>query len=309
MDESVMLLLEDFKAWQESRASGSKQTSVKYYADAYEFVENYGHPLYADKAVLEKWFTETQKQVSNATANRKLSALRALFKYLAVKNVRPDDPSSTLEALPINHRLPRPVEHNDILKIIDYINKHLEDSKWMYQDLAIFEILYGSGLRRSECATLKYENIITSTTLRVVGKGNKERITIITEPEFKAIVNWSAKLTNTDPDPKVFWTLKREKWDSYLFFSPDGTAYAERADPGHYIYLRIKAYADILGIDVEPHKLRHSFGTNLHNNGVDLADIAQVMGHEDVRTTQGYAEVGNRVLNRIRERHSRNSEH
>jgi site-specific recombinase XerD len=318
MLDGLTLLLDDFKGWVEGRTWGGKETAKKYVADAKQFVAKYGHPQHASPQTINQWFEAISKSVARSTANRKLAAIKALFRFLRVRGIRADDPTTDVEVHTLELPLPKPIEHSEILRIVTYIREHLGDNFWMRQDLALMEILYGSGLRRSECATLRLTNIRSHDCMSVVGKRHKERLTIITKPEFDAIAAWTVSkfqspatnqlLQAGQSTVDVFWSIRRDNPNAPLFYTRKNRPFLDHKDPGHYVYLRVKEYGKLLGIEIQPHRLRHSFATELDNNGADLGDIAEVMGHEDMRTTRRYSALNQKGLRAILRHHSRTAD-
>jgi site-specific recombinase XerD len=309
--ESLDLLLNEYRKWVTIYGPQVSESSAKKYAaDAREFAYKYAHPAHATVAICRKWFEEAAAEAAPSTVNRKLSALKALFLFSQDMKMRLDNPIQGIKMLPIPDRLPKPVEHMDILKLLECCRFHAKTDVWAKQDLLIIEMLYGSGLRREEAATLKLGNIKSSEVLTVIGKGNKERMTIITDSEFDALVWWILAITGRDDLMQTmgaengFWFLHKEEPLHPIFWTPKGPV-MEMSDPGHYLWERITLRAKQCNIRVTPHMLRHSFGTELTNNGAGLFEVAEVMGHKDPRTTKGYTRRSLVGLRKIRSAHTR----
>jgi site-specific recombinase XerD len=312
MNNTKDLILDEYKKWVTHYGPRISETSAKKYAaDVRDFIDAHGHPAYVTEATCRQWFESVASKAAASTVNRKLSALKALFQFTLEKKMRDDDPLINLKMLRVPQRLPKPVAHPDILKLVAYLRHKRESEAWALQDLLIVEMLYGSGLRREEAATLRLANIKTSEVLNVIGKGNKERMTIITDPEFEVLVDWVLVMANREDLVKelgrenAFWFIHKEHPSQPIFWTAKLSPVLELSDPGHYLWERLTLRAKECGVRVTPHMLRHSFGTELSNNGTGLAEVAEVMGHEDPRTTRGYRLRNLHGLRVIRNAHTR----
>jgi integrase/recombinase XerC len=305
--DATKYLLADYQHWLAARMAPG--TTKKYMADALSFVKQCGHPLYVDKRRAALWYTKECTDTKPNTSNRKLAAIRALYRYLQEYELREDDPTAALPERRKDRALPNPIEHATMIELLETLWKTRDKSKQQQQDLAILEVLYGSGLRRDECARLRLSNIVNENVLRVMGKGRKERLTVITGPELKAVMEWMAMQTGNIPGGKLlaewFWKLKAATPEMPLFYSEQGKPFLDYADPGHQVWLRVRQYAEDLRLPLRPHRFRHSFGTELVENEVPLQDVADVMGHESINTTRGYVARGERGLRLIKQRHAR----
>jgi integrase/recombinase XerC len=158
--ESLDLLLNEYTKWVVTYGPRVSESSAKKYtADAREFAHKYAHPAHATPAICRRWFEEVAAKAAPSTVNRKLSAVRALFSFSLDMKMRSDNPTEGIKMLRVPERLPKPVEHQDILKLIACCRHFSKEDIWAKQDLLIVEMLYGSGLRREEAATLRLSNI------------------------------------------------------------------------------------------------------------------------------------------------------
>lgn len=308
-------LLVGFENWAVNQGPGvSEKTARRYERIAGKFIEEVGDPRAAGRDEVERWFEKAHDGAAPSTTNLKIAAIRALFAYLRYTGMREDDPSQRVRMKKVPDRLPRPISHEDIKKVIAHIRQ--SPDPLARQDLAMVEALYGSGLRREEAATLRLRHIVDRGQMRIIGKGDKERVTIITEPEFFAIRDWvlfqawgeeglSPDKHERDAD---FWWITKNDPDRPLFYNVAGVPLTDLKDPGHYIYERWRRNAEAAGVKGTPHALRHSFGTELLNGGADLASVSMVMGHDDIRTTRVYTELQSRGLRALQNAHARNSD-
>ncbi|RYG26049.1 tyrosine recombinase XerC [bacterium] len=204
-----------------------------------------------------------------ATRARKLSTLRAFCKYLVTQGLAASDPTERLEP-PIRRRaLPRGIgatEAGDLMA-----------APLKMRDRALLELLYGAGLRVSEAAGLDLGDLdLPGRAARVKGKGAKERMVVFGEPCRKAIEAYIAeeRVTPTSGNP--------------LFTNTKGGRLTVRS-----MHTAVKASAEAAGLPsgLSPHGLRHSFATHLLDGGADLKSVQQLLGHEDLSTTQVYTHV------------------
>jgi site-specific recombinase XerD len=159
---------------------------------------------------------------------------------------------------------------------------------------------------------------VSPEVLRVIGKGNKERLTILTDAAYWAVLDWwyyrcfntravyrDGKLNKEEVER---WFTPTVRADAIPLFKTSQKPFVEYKDPGHQIWLRVRELAKEIHIDARPHRFRHSFGTELVDKDVPLQDVADVMGHESIQTTRGYVDRGERGLKAIRQKHSRTEE-
>ena len=158
-----------------------------------------------------------------------------------------------------------------------------------HRNKAIIEVLYGCGLRVSELVTLKISNIyVKDEFIRVIGKGNKERLIPISESTLKSI----------------FLYVKGERVHQSINAKYTDTVFINRRGNGlsrQMIFLIIKELADKAGIkkNIGPHTIRHSFATHLLEGGADLRAVQQMLGHASINTTEIYTHVSDQYLREV----------
>lgn len=220
---------------------------------------------------------------TSRTVARKIAALRRFFVWSIRKGWATVDPTQGVHTPKTKGRLPRPL---DEATVVTLLTTEDEDApQWRrLRDRAVLEILYGSGLRVSEVCSLNMASCESSGhTLRVMGKGSKERLVPLSAPAQDAIQQWL--------------TVRREvvgdaSGDS-LFLSSRGKPIARR-DVARLLD-EACARAGIAG-GTHPHALRHSFATHLMDNGADTRSIQELLGHSDAATTQRYTHVSKERL-------------
>ncbi|MEO6838655.1 MAG: tyrosine-type recombinase/integrase [Ginsengibacter sp.] len=215
-----------------------------------------------------------ENKISSKTINRKISSLKTFFKYhLKLKNIVVS-PLSGITSLKVSRRLPSFIDQNDIHTLMN--NDYFPDTFEGKTDYLIFEILYQTGIRRSELINLKERNIDThSGTIKVLGKGNKERIIPINN-ELIAIINeYISEKRIQLPELAV----------SYLLVNKKGKPLYPK-----YVYNVVQSYLGKVSTNQRksPHILRHSFATHLTNNGAQINAIKELLGHSSLAATQIY---------------------
>ncbi len=219
---------------------------------------------------------------SPVTRARKLSTLRTFVKFLRSTNRIDHDPTETLEAPIRRKKLPKalsPLQTNDLLE---------QDAagKSPLRDRALLELMYAAGLRASEVVGVNLADIdFRERSLRVRGKGSKERIALFGLAAQEAIESYIAKERNElHPHPREAGSVPAEA----LFLNPKGGRLSTRT-----VQNVVKRWALRAGLPPEtsPHTLRHSFATHLLDGGADLKSVQQLLGHESLATTQVYTHL------------------
>ncbi len=220
---------------------------------------------------------------TSRTVARKIAALRRFFVWNIRKGQINLDPTQGVHTPTTKGRLPRPLDEATVVTLL--ITEDEDAPHWRrVRDRAVLEILYGSGLRVSEVCSLTIASCESSgNTLRVMGKGSKERLVPLSAPAQHAIHEWLTVRTEV---------MGETSGDS-LFLSSRGKPIARR-DVARLLD-EACARAGIAG-GTHPHALRHSFATHLMDNGADTRSIQELLGHSDAATTQRYTHVSKERL-------------
>lgn len=225
-----------------------------------------------------------ERGMSAATVSRRLSALRRFFRFQLGENDRQDNPTSRLDGPAFRREPPDVLSREEVKNLIDAAEgPEPADLRTM----CIVELLYGAGLRASECCDLPLSSLPAPGTsvLIVRGKGDKERITPLGKPALLALKNYRAVREEFLPKTAVRAIAQR-----YVFPSRGSTGRITRRRLGQILEdLAVKA-----GIAMErvtPHALRHAFATHLLSGGADLRAVQMLLGHADISTTQIYTHV------------------
>jgi len=239
------------------------------------------------QALLAERVTGGYKATSSA---RLLSAMRRFFQYLYREKVRSDDPSAVLSSPKLPQRLPKDLSEAQVDRLLQ---APLTDQPLELRDKAMLEVLYATGLRVSELVGLTMSDIsLRQGVVRVIGKGNKERLVPLGEEAVYWLENY---LEHGRP-----WLLNGASVD--VVFPSNRAQQMTRQTFWH----RIKHYAIQAGIDSEklsPHVLRHAFATHLLNHGADLRVVQMLLGHSDLSTTQIYTHVATERLRQLHQQH------
>lgn len=235
-------------------------------------------PLEAGRSDLRRYLALHQ---SNGTAiasiRRKVSTIRGFYKWLRSEGVLENDPFYGVQGPKAARRLPHVLNTSDIERML--IAAGQDSGPSGLRDRALLELLYAAGLRVSEVSGLDVQDIdLRQATVRVRGKGNKERIGVFGEPAAVALDRY---LRSARPE------LASGK-DSALFLNRFGGRLTVRS-----VQTLVRKYATMAGLpeEVHPHLLRHSFATHLLDGGADLRVVQELLGHESPNTTQIYTHV------------------
>ncbi|MFQ1015049.1 site-specific tyrosine recombinase XerD [Avibacterium paragallinarum] len=243
-----------------------------------------------DAIDLQRFLGERLEAGYKATSTaRLLSALRKFFQYLYREKYRTDDPSAVLSSPKLPSRLPKYLTEQ---QVTDLLNTPNVDEPLELRDKAMLELLYATGLRVTELVSLSVDNIsLQQGVVRVIGKGNKERIV----PMGEEAAHWIKQFVLYGRTALLAGQLS-----DVLFPSRRGTQMTRQT-----FWHRIKHYAILAEIDCDalsPHVLRHAFATHLVNHGADLRVVQMLLGHSDLSTTQIYTHVAKERLKHLHER-------
>jgi len=217
-----------------------------------------------------------RQQLSKSTVGRKLSSLRAYFKYLMRHKVVAKNPMAGIRNPKQEKRHPQLL---NVDQAVSMMEAAIEPDPEGLRDLALAEVLYGSGLRISEAIGLDL-NDVDSDVIRVVGKGNKERIVPLSDAAVKRIRRYMEQRHGL---------LKDDYSEQALFLSVRGAKRLNRRQANRIV----AKLARLAGLpkDVHPHMLRHSFATHMLEAGADLRSVQELLGHENLTTTQRYTHL------------------
>ena len=247
--------------------------------------------------VLRAWvWSLAETGLSGSTLRRKVSALKGFAGWAACFGHTDDDFGYRLRAPRAGKALPRVLSHHSVKEIFSYLEANASSGdERAVRDLAIVETLYATGVRVSELVGLDVDKVdFLDKTLRVIGKGNKERVVPLGSPAIKALKKY---LEIARPN------LSREKKSSRVFLSTRGRPMGARAV--YQVVASLLAGAPGLG-GSGPHILRHTAATHLLDGGADLRSVQELLGHASLGTTQIYTHVSNELMvNAYKQSHPR----
>lgn len=230
-----------------------------------------------------------QQGIKARSTARMLSTIRRFYRYLIRENQLSIDPSALLEMPKLGRSLPKSLSEREVEALLEAPDV---DDPLGLRDRAMLELIYATGLRVSELVGLELHGInLQQGVVRVVGKGNKERLV----PMGEEALNWIAaylKFSRSD--------LLGISVSDKLFVTRRGAGMTRQT-----FWYMIKRYAQLAGIPatLSPHVLRHAFATHLLNHGADLRVVQMLLGHSDLSTTQIYTHVAKQRLKELHTQH------
>lgn len=238
----------------------------------------------ADLREFVTWLNEIGMQAN--TQARVISGIKAFFIYLMQEEVITEDPTALLEAPKLARKLPDTLNIYEINQLIGAIDASKPEGM---RSKAIVEMLYGCGLRVTELIELRISNIYTETEfIKVVGKGNKERIIPIGSVALKLLQIYINEI-------RVHLDIKKGHED-FIFLNRSGTRLSRIS-----VFTLMKSLALKAGIhkSISPHTMRHSFATHLIEGGADLRAVQEMLGHVSITTTEIYTHLDRAYLQSV----------
>lgn len=236
-----------------------------------------------DHLTIREWMAELHAEnLKKTTIARKLASLRTLFQFLVREGVLETNPAKLVATPKIQRKLPTHLSIEDAIRFIETPDLETDLGK---RDRAILEFLYATGMRVGELVNLNLKDIdFREKVVRVTGKRKKQRILNFGEPALQSLMYY---LNEARPD-FLNNCPPAERDEQAVFLNYKGTRITTRS-VGRMVDKYIKQCSDIP--DISPHSLRHSFATHLLDQGADLRDIQEMLGHARLSTTQIYTQV------------------
>ena len=235
--------------------------------------------LESDTEDLERYLKYI-KNLESTTVAHKITSIKSYFNYSIKRGIVSVNPADKVSRPKLTKHLPEYLTEEEVGKLLDVEVK----SPYDYRNKTILELLYSSGIRISELVNIKTPNYDSEECLiRIMGKGSKERIVPLGDYAINIMNDY---MNNYRP-------LINKKHTDYVFVNNRGDKISRQ-----FIFKVIKKEALKKGIkkDISPHTLRHTFATHLLKNGADLRIIQELLGHENISTTQIYTHVTNNKL-------------
>ncbi|MEN9447521.1 MAG: site-specific tyrosine recombinase XerD [Bacteroidota bacterium] len=221
--------------------------------------------------------------LSDRSQARIISGLKAFYKYLLTDDFISEDPTSLLEGPKLGKKLPDTLSFEEIETLIGALDLSKAEN---VRNKAMLETLYSSGLRVSELINLQISHIYKEVSfIRVIGKGNKERLIPIGSEALKQIEIYLEHVRNTLP--------QYPKYSDVLFLNKRGKPISRVM-----VFLVIKKLVKKINLNknISPHTFRHSFATHLIEGGADLRAVQQMLGHSSITTTEIYTHLDQQYL-------------
>lgn len=232
------------------------------------------------------WLKE--REYATATVARKVAAMKSFSGFLLRIGAIEDNPAEELDSPKVKKQLPTTLTPSEVDRLLA-LPAQAGGSPKALRDAALLEVLYATGMRVSELASLTLDDIdLEAGTVRCVGKGSKERVMPLYAEAANAVAVYlergRAVLLGANTDERT------------LFLNPRGERLTRQG-----LWLIIKGYARQLGLEhkVTPHTLRHSFATHMLNGGAGLREVQKLLGHANISTTQVYTHVSQDRLRQV----------
>ena len=276
-----MKYVEDYLLFLKTEKKLGNNTINSYMLDLEDFFKTFNGSIESctKKDILAYISSINRLEVS--TVNRHISSLKSFFNYLVDESIIKVSPMEEVSSLKKAKKLPKYLSISEVNKLLNIpLN-----SEFDYRNKAMLELMYATGLRVSELVSIEYSNIdFENSIIRINGKGKKERIIPLGE-----VASYYLKVYLSDYRSKL---LKRNTYNQ-VFLNNHGKPITRQGF--NYILENIR---ELTGIEKEitPHVLRHSFATHLLEGGADIRSIQEMLGHENISTTNIYTEVVNDVL-------------
>ena len=273
-------LINDFLDYIENK-NFSNHTIRSYKNDLYQFSEfilSYDPGISfkeIDKTAIQYFIQKLSKNsVGDKTLLRKVSTIKSFYKFLTQNNVIPFNISQFIKSPQISKKLPHYLSKDEIIKLMNQPELNTASG---VRDRSILEIFYSTGIRISELVEIKIKNInVEKRIMKIKGKGNKERIVILGNNAIESLNNYLDIMK-----------------DGNNFLYPSINMRNNTHISINYVYKMVKKYLSYISKDekLSPHSLRHSFATHLLNSGADLMSVKELLGHEDLSSTQIYTHI------------------
>jgi len=287
------LEVEEFLSWLVAERGRSENTLSAYRRDLSAYVAWLGErdrDVADVSTALLVTFVGERRGSGAATSSiaRQLAAIRMLHRYLALEGFRADDPAADLDGVRVPSGIPKPLTEAQVTSLLDAV---VVTEPIHRRDLALLELLYGTGARISEAVGLSVGGLdLDARLVRLFGKGAKERIVPFGTSAAEALEEWFSPRGRARLVPAQW---RRRDDAEAVFLNTRGGRLSRQA-----AWLIVKKYGERAGIteQLSPHVLRHSCATHLLDHGADLRVVQEMLGHASISTTQVYTKVSQERL-------------
>ena len=278
----------EYLSWLIAERGRSPLTAAAYRGDLDAYLafgaENQWGPADATPEGIVAWIRARQDVgMAPATVARGLTTVRNFHRWLLLEGHRADDPAASVEVPRVPAGLPKALSEPEAAALMVAPRGAGPAAR---RDRAILETLYGTGIRVSELVGMSLGDMdLDGASIRVLGKGNKERVLPVGKMCLAALSGWLALPGRGEMEPERW--LSRSDTEA-VFLNRLGTRLSRQA-----VWKLVRRHGAAAGIvsDLTPHVLRHSFATHLVNNGADLRTVQELLGHARITTTQVYTKT------------------
>ena len=224
------------------------------------------------------------REYASSTVARKIASIKSFFNFLVIDGLLDvaDDPTTAVDLPSVDETLPNPLKPEEMARLLAEPAK--SDSPRAARDLALFELMYATGMRASEVLNLELGAIdLEEQTVRCTGKGDKERILPLYDRVCALLADYVKHARQE---------LIRRPSEQTVFLNHHGRPLSRQG-----LWLLVKEYAQAAGIErrVTPHTFRHTFATHMLNGGAGLREVQELLGHANIVSTQIYTKVSDRL--------------
>jgi integrase/recombinase XerC len=280
-------LLKFFIDFLSSKKRFSSHTIRAYRTDIEQLIDHLGEDIMIkdlNKYDLHEYVSTISKSITSKSLSRKIATIKSLFKFMVAENIIENNISKSIRAPKISKKLPN---HLTIDEMNLFFDKSLDMVEMPLRDLSIIDLLYSTGIRVSECASILISNInFKNNSIKILGKGKKERIVLFGDKTKKNLMRYMNQ-ENIQIDGYLFMSGNKKSKNNYI--------------TTRTIYNIVKKYIKFISSNEKlgPHSLRHSFATHLLQTGSDLMAIKDLLGHSSLSSTQIYTHLDTQRMKEI----------
>ena len=285
--------VEDFLDWLVLERGRAPSTCEAYRRDLYAYCETLAirgkSPLTANEEdILTFRMVQEALRMAPSSVKRMMTAVRTFHQFLVMDGRRADDPGSHLELPTVPKAVPKALSEAEVDAILDAV---VGTDRVSRRDRAMLEVLYGTGMRISELVGMSLPDLdLNGATVRVLGKGQKERVLPVGRCAHEALTAWLVPAGRGEMEPER-WASQHDQ--EAVWLNQRGRRLSRQ---GAWGAVKKRAQQVGLGAKVSPHVFRHSCATHMLDHGADIRAVQELLGHASISTTQVYTLVSKEKL-------------
>ncbi len=285
--------VEEFLDWLVLERGRAPSTCEAYRRDLSRYCEvltsRGSSPETADEEDILAFMGQQQgRGMAPASVKRAMTAVRTFHQFLVIEGLRPDDPGSHLELPTVPKAVPKALSEAEVDAILDAV---VGTDRVSRRDRAMLEVLYGTGMRISELVGMSLADLdLGGATVRVLGKGQKERVLPVGRCAHEALTAWLVPAGRGEMEPER-WASQHDQ--EAVWLNQRGRRLSRQ---GAWGVVKKRAQQVGLGAKVSPHVFRHSCATHMLDHGADIRAVQELLGHASISTTQVYTMVSKEKL-------------